>query len=74
MSQMTDLKNLAMRIERLYVKQTEKNVKYVRKHLLTDNDIFLSAEEAIEHGCFDGLLSSHIGAIYHQDIDIQAEV
>jgi ATP-dependent Clp protease, protease subunit len=36
-----------------YMKHTKKSRKYIEKHLLKPNNVWLTAEEAVKHGLFD---------------------
>lgn len=44
------------RIMRIYRDSTGKDEKFIKKFLLRDNDVYLSAEEAIKNGLGDGFL------------------
>lgn len=57
-SQQREFKLITDRIVNLYKKCSGKDERYIRKHLLKDYDVCLSAEEAIKHGLADGLMPS----------------
>jgi ATP-dependent protease ClpP protease subunit len=40
----------------VYLKSTGKDLKYIKKHLLTDNDVYLSSADAIKHGLADYII------------------
>lgn len=44
------------RIMKIYMECSGKSEKYIRKYLLCDHDVYLSAEEAIQHGLADGFM------------------
>jgi len=56
LSHQQEFKLINDRIMRVYKQCTGKNEKYIRKHLLRDNDVYLSAEDAIKHGISDGFI------------------
>ncbi len=47
---------VARNILQIYEKYTQKNLKYIKKHLITDFDVFLTPEEALHHGLIDGII------------------
>ena len=42
-----------------YKKCTGKDKKYIRKHLLPESDMWLTPEEAIEHGIADKIIETY---------------
>lgn len=56
LSHQQEFKLIIDRIMRVYKECTGKDEKYIKKHLLRDNDVYMSAAEAIEHGLGDGFL------------------
>lgn len=55
-SHQQEFKHIMSRILKTYVRYSGKDEKYIKKHLLKDNDVYLSAEEAITHGLADSVL------------------
>lgn len=55
-SHQQEFKLINDRIMRVYKECTGKDEKYIKKHLLRDNDVYMSAADAIEHGLCDGFL------------------
>lgn len=55
-SQQQEFKLINERIMRIYKESTGKDEKYIKKYLLRDNDVYLSAEDAVKHGLGDGFL------------------
>lgn len=49
-SQQMEFKLITDRIVRIYQRAILKDRKYIMKHLLKDHDVYLSAEQCIEHG------------------------
>ena len=56
LSHQQEFKLIEGRIMRIYKECTGKDEKYIKKHLLRDNDVYMSAADAIEHGLGDGFL------------------
>ncbi len=56
LSHQQEFKLIIERITRVYKQSTGKDEKYIKKHLLKTNDVYISAEEAIEHNLADGFL------------------
>lgn len=56
LSHQQEFKLINDRIMRVYKECTGKDEKYIKKHLLRDNDVYMSAADAIEHGLGDGFL------------------
>jgi ATP-dependent protease ClpP protease subunit len=65
MARLHDFEMTASRIEQTYVKETKKDIKYVRKHMVKDCDVFMDANECIKHGMFDGLLADNLDILYN---------
>lgn len=59
-SHQQEFKHIMSRILKTYVRYSGKDEKYIKKHLLKDNDVYLSAEEAITHGLADSVLPDGI--------------
>lgn len=59
-SHFQEFKLVIDRIIKTYMECTGKSEKYIKKHLLLDNDVYLSAEDAIRHGIGDGILPKGI--------------
>lgn len=55
-SHQQEFKHIMSRILKTYTRYTGKDEKYIKKHLLKENDVYLSAEEAINHGLADDIL------------------
>lgn len=55
-SQQREFKLITNRIVSLYKAATGKDERYIRRHLLKDYDVCLSATEAIKHGLADSLM------------------
>lgn len=55
-SHQREFKLIIERITKVYKNCTGKSEQYIKKHLLKDNDVYMSAEDAIIHGLGDGLL------------------
>jgi ATP-dependent Clp protease protease subunit len=60
LSHQQEFKLIISRIMRLYKQCTGKDEKYIKKFLLRDNDVYLSADEAIVHNLAEGMLPEGI--------------
>jgi hypothetical protein len=65
MARVKDFEMTAKRIVNTYVKETGKDIKYIKKHLVKDCDVFMDAEESIKHGMFDGYLHDNLDILYN---------
>jgi ATP-dependent protease ClpP protease subunit len=55
-SHQQEFKLINERIMRIYKECTGKDERYIRKNLLRDNDVYMSARDAIKHGLGDALI------------------
>jgi ATP-dependent protease ClpP protease subunit len=55
-SHQQEFKHIMSRILKTYIRYSGKDEKYIKKHLLKENDVYLSAEDAIVHGLADKML------------------
>lgn len=60
MSHQHEFKLVTDRVMKIYMECTGKNEKYIKKHLLKENDVYLSAVDAIKHGLGDNLIPKNI--------------
>lgn len=55
-SHQQEFKFILQRIMRLYTNCSGQDERYIKKHLLRNNDVYISAEDAIKHGIADKLI------------------